>query len=240
MKLNTFAVTDIGMKRKNNQDSFLKDDSLGLYVVADGMGGHRGGEVASRLAVEVIQKFCQENRHLPGREMLDRAINLSCSEIFTHSLQHEELTGMGTTVIAMLFLFQEEAIYIGQVGDSRAYLMTEKGIWQVTEDHSLLNEEIRAGRIAAGQAHNYQFKNVITRSVGYESHVMVDIYRRKVQLGDIYLSCTDGLSGLVEISEMAEELRKRGPEEGLKRLVAMANERGGDDNITALVCEVGA
>jgi len=238
MKLNTFAVTDIGLKRKNNQDSFLKDDSLGLYVVADGMGGHRGGEVASRLAVEVIQKFCQENRHLSGRELLDRAINLSCQEIFRHSIQHEELSGMGTTVIAMLFLFQEEAVYLGQVGDSRAYLMADDGIWQLTEDHSLLNEEIRAGRLAAGQVANYQFKNVITRSVGYESHVMVDVYRRKVKPGDIYLSCTDGLSGLVEIAEIADHIKGHGPEEGLHRLVALANARGGDDNITAMVCQV--
>ncbi len=238
MKRNSFALTDIGLKRKNNQDAFLKDDALGLYVVADGMGGHRGGEVASRLAVEGIQKFCRENQHLVGREILDKGINRACSDIYEQSLTHEELSGMGTTVLALLF--QDDVLYIGQVGDSRAYLMNGPAIWQVTEDHSLLNEEIRAGRLAAGQVSTYQFKNVITRSVGYENHVAVDIYRRRVQANDIYVICTDGLSGLIEITEIAEEIKKQGPETGLSSLVALANSRGGDDNITALVCQITA
>lgn len=238
MKLNAHGLTDIGLKRKINQDAFLKDDSLGLYIVADGMGGHRGGEVASRLAVEVTQKFCKENPSLNPRDILDRGINMSCAEIFKQSLENEELSGMGTTVLAMLF--RDDAVYIGQVGDSRAYLQQADGIWQLTEDHSLLNEEIRAGRIAAGQVASYQFKNVITRSVGYESHVAVDIYRRKVKPGDVYISCTDGLSGLVEISEINEELRKHGPDQGIKNLVALANTRGGDDNITVMAVQVPA
>lgn len=236
MKLNAFGFTDIGLKRKINQDAFLKDDTLGLYIVADGMGGHRGGEVASRLAVEVTQRFCKENPTLPPREILDRGINLSCVEIFKQSLENEELSGMGTTVVAMLF--KEDAVYIGQVGDSRAYLQQGDGIWQLTEDHSLLNEEIRAGRIDPSQIASYQFKNVITRSVGYESHVAVDIYRRRVMPGDLYFSCTDGLSGLVEMSEIHQELKKHGPEQAVKNLIALANTRGGDDNITAMAVQV--
>lgn len=236
MKLQAFGLTDIGLKRKINQDAFLQDDASGLYVVADGMGGHRGGEVASRLAVEVLQKYCKENPQANAREILDRGINNSCAEIFKQSLENDELSGMGTTVVALLF--REEAVFIGQVGDSRAYLIQGDGIWQLTEDHSLLNEEIRAGRIAAGQAAGYQFKNVITRSVGYESHVQVDLYRRKVKPGDIYVSCTDGLSGLVEIAEIQNEILKHGPEQGVKNLVAMANSRGGDDNITVMACQV--
>lgn len=236
MKRTAFGLTDIGLKRKINQDAFLKDDALGLYIVADGMGGHRGGEVASQLAVEVIQKYCSENKHLNGRDLLDKGINLSCEEIYRQSLENEELSGMGTTVLALLF--QEDVVYIGQVGDSRAYLLNQSAIWQVTEDHSLLNEEIRAGRLAQDQAANYQFKNVITRSVGYENSVAVDIYRRKVKNLDTYLLCTDGLSGLVEIHEMSAEIVKSGLEVGLKNLVGLANARGGDDNITALVCQV--
>lgn len=236
MKLNSYAVTDIGRKRKINQDSFLKDDSLGLFVVADGMGGHRGGEVASQLAVKVMQKFCSENRKATPRDILDRGINLSSKEIYKESVGNAELAGMGTTVAALMF--QEGVAYIGQVGDSRVYLVRGDEIWQVTEDHSLLNEEIRAGRIAAGQAQNYQFRNVITRSVGYEDHVSVDIYRRKAQPGEYYLLCTDGLSGLVEMAEIADELKRSGPDAGLKNLVELANARGGDDNITALLVEV--
>jgi len=232
----TFGVTDIGRKRKINQDAFLKDDELQLYIVADGMGGHRGGEVASQLAVEVIRKFCQQNHQLSGREILDKGTNLACEEIYKQSMQNDELSGMGTTVLALLF--QQDAVFIAQVGDSRAYLLNEKGIWQITEDHSLLNEEIRAGRLDAGQAASFQFRNVITRSVGYERHVAVDIYRRKVNPGDCYVLCTDGLSGLVEINEIADQINQNGVETGLKNLVNLANERGGDDNITALVCRV--
>lgn len=236
MKLKAFALTDIGMKRKINQDAFLKDDSLGLYIIADGMGGHKGGEVASRLAVEVIQRCCQENPNLEGRDLLNKAINLSCEEIFRKSVENDELSGMGTTVVALLF--RNDALFIGQVGDSRAYLMQDQGFWQITEDHSLLNEELRAGRIQAGEVANYQFKNVITRSVGYENHVSVDIYRRKIQGGDLYFSCTDGLSGLVEMGEIHEKLKGQGPNEGLKDLVRLANDRGGDDNITVLAVQV--
>ena len=236
MKRNVFAITDIGLKRRINQDAFLKDDELGLYVVADGMGGHRGGEVASQLAVECIQAYCREHKTESPHDRLDRGINLSCKEIYKQSQAHEELSGMGTTVLAMLF--ENDVAYIGQVGDSRAYLLRDQEIWQVTEDHSLLNEEIRAGRVEQEQASTYQFKNVITRSVGYEAEVAVDIYRRKITTDDIYLLCTDGLSGLVEISEIAEEIRRCGPERGLKNLIDMANARGGDDNITALVCHI--
>lgn len=238
MKRIAFAQTDIGLKRRINQDAFLKDDELGLYVVADGMGGHRGGEVASRIAVECMQKYAKENKTGNARDVLDKGINLACAEIFKQSTEHEELSGMGTTVAAILF--QDDAVYFGQVGDSRAYLLNQDCIWQVTEDHSLLNEEIRAGRLAVGQVSTYQFKNVITRSVGYESHVAVDIYRRKVNPNDIFLLCTDGLSGLVEIDEISKEIRTHGCEKGLTSLVNLANSRGGDDNITALVCQVTA
>jgi protein phosphatase len=236
MKLNTYAQTDIGLKRKINQDAFLKDDDLSLYIVADGMGGHRGGEVASRLCVEGIQKYCRDNRSSAAREQLDKGINLSCEEIYRQATQNPDLSGMGTTVAALLF--QGDTVYIGQVGDSRAYLISPEGIWQMTEDHSLLNEEIRAGRLDAAQVATYQFRNVITRSVGYESHVIVDIYRRRPKVGELYFLCTDGLSGLIEMREIQDELKKLGPAEGLKNLVDMANQRGGDDNITALVCQV--
>lgn len=236
MKATGYALSDIGMKRKINQDAFLKDDALGLYVVADGMGGHKGGEVASRLAVEEIQKFCKEHCDLPPRDRLNQGINRSCQAIFKKSTENEELAGMGTTVLALLI--HEGTAFIAQVGDSRVYLLSQGGIWQVTEDHSLLNEEIRAGRIDAAQAHNYQFKNVITRSVGYEAKVAVDIYSRKPLPGELFLMCSDGLSGLVEAEEMLNEVKRVGPEQGLKNLIALANSRGGDDNITALICHI--
>ena len=236
MILKSHAITDIGLKRKINQDAFLKDDDQRLYVVADGMGGHRGGEVASQLAVQVMQTFCKANTALPPREILDKAVNAACAAIYEQSTSNAELAGMGTTIVSLLFT--NGMVSIAQVGDSRVYLMNKEAIWQVTEDHSLLNEEIRAGRLMAGQAASYQFKNVITRSVGYESKVNVDVYRRQVQVGDIFLLCTDGLSGLVSMSEMYEALTHQGLEAGTQALIDMANGRGGDDNITVLVAEV--
>ncbi len=234
--LESSGLTDIGLKRKINQDAYLKDDNLRLYVVADGMGGHKGGEVASRLCVETIQDYCLEHPKENGRDVLDHGINRSCEAIFRKSRETEELAGMGTTVAALYF--QEGGVHIGQVGDSRAYLMTSDGIWQVTEDHSLVNEEIRAGRLAANQVAAYQFKNVITRSVGYESQVVVDVLRRKVKVGDTFFLCTDGLSGLVNIKEIGEHIYREGMVMGLQNLVRLANTRGGDDNITAVVCRV--
>jgi PPM family protein phosphatase len=236
MILKSHAITDIGMKRKINQDAFLKDDELRLYVVADGMGGHRGGEVASQLSVQVMQTFCKSNASFAPRELLDKAVNAACQAIYEQSTGNAELAGMGTTIVAMLF--DAGVVSIAQVGDSRVYLMNQHGIWQITEDHSLVNEEIRAGRLMAGQAASYQFKNVITRSVGYESKVNVDIYRRAVQPGDIFLLCTDGLSGLVSMSEMHDAIIHKGLDSGLSSLISLANSRGGDDNITGLVTEV--
>lgn len=236
MRINSFGHTDIGMKRKINQDSYLCDDANRLYIVADGMGGHLGGEVASQHAVAAIQKFCNENKNLNPRERLDKSVNTSCNEIFLRSKEKSELSGMGTTVLVLLV--QDDCAYIAQVGDSRAYLMQSGNIWQITEDHSLLNEEIRSGRISRQDAHNYQFKNVITRSVGYENQVQVDVYRRKLQSKDMILMCSDGLSGLVDIKEILEYVERYGPKEGLKQLIKLANDRGGDDNITAVLCQV--
>ncbi|NBX75937.1 MAG: Stp1/IreP family PP2C-type Ser/Thr phosphatase [Proteobacteria bacterium] len=236
MKARSFAITDIGMKRKVNQDAFLKDDDLGIFLVADGMGGHRGGEVASQLAVQIIRDFCVEHRSLPASERINQAINAACEQIFLKAAQNEDLHGMGTTILALLIENGEASL--GQVGDSRGYLMSEGKIWQITEDHSLLNEELRSGRLAASQAKDYQFKNVITRSVGYESRVAVDVYRRVLRSGDIFLLCTDGLSGLVSIEEIEKELSKNNMQQGLQNLIDLANSRGGDDNITALACEV--
>jgi len=236
MKARSFAVTDIGMKRKVNQDAFLRDDELGIFLVADGMGGHRGGEVASQLAVQIIREFCIENRAIPAAERINRAINAACEQIFLKASQNEDLQGMGTTILALLIENGEASL--GQVGDSRGYLISEGKAWQITEDHSLLNEELRSGRLVASQAKDYQFKNVITRSVGYESRVAVDVYRRVLRPGDVFLLCTDGLSGLVSIEEIEKELSKNNLQQGLQSLIDLANARGGDDNITALVCEV--
>ena len=232
MRFQSYALSDIGRKRRTNQDAFYRDDAAGFFIVADGMGGHKGGEVASQLTIDVLNKFNSENEALGGRELLTRGVNKASEEVFERAKTSPDLTGMGTTLIALLF--KEGCAYIAQVGDSRAYLIRPEGQWQLTEDHSLLNEEIRAGKVSPAEASQYQFRNVITRSVGYEDKVIVDIYRRAVGEGDIFLACTDGLSGLVDLAEIGEEIRKSGLEVGIPNLVALANARGGDDNITVI------
>lgn len=236
MKIQVFGLTDVGMKRKNNQDTFLVDESLGLYIVADGMGGHLGGEVASKLAAETTQEFCREYKQLNPRERLERAINAASERIFEEGQKNESLKDMGTTVVALLT--QENYGYIAQVGDSRVYLCSQGAIWQVTEDHTVVQEEIRAGIISPDDAENHEFQHVITRSVGYQKDVVVDIYRRKLQPNDTFLLCSDGLSGLVKNNEILAQLEQGSIETSVKNLIALANSRGGTDNITVVVCRV--
>ena len=226
----------MGAKRKNNQDTFLIDENLGLYLVADGMGGHLGGEVASKLAAEMTQSFCKINKELPPRERLEKAVNAASEKIYQEGQSNENLKDMGTTVVALLA--HENYGYIAQVGDSRVYLMTQGSVWQVTEDHTVVQEEVRAGIISPEDVENHEFQHVITRSVGYQKDVAVDVYRRKLQPNDMFLLCSDGLSGLVKGSEMLQHLESNSLENGVKNLIALANSRGGTDNITVVVCRV--
>jgi protein phosphatase len=234
MKIQVFGMTNVGMKRKNNQDYFLVDEGLGLYIVADGMGGHLGGEVASKLAAETTQEFCRDHKDIPPRERLEKAINTASEKIYSEGQKNEALKEMGTTIVALLV--HEGHVYIGQVGDSRVYLFSQGVVWQVTEDHTVVQEEIRAGIISPEDIENHEFQHVITRSVGYQKEVSVDVYRRKLQTNDTFLLCSDGLSGLVKSPEMLEQLEKNSLEVSVKNLIALANSRGGDDNITIVVC----
>jgi PPM family protein phosphatase len=173
MRVQVKGLTDVGLKRENNQDSFLVDQDLGLYVVADGMGGHQGGEVASQIAVQTIQEVIQgtlsKEQGIIPRELLQRAYAHATRKIYDLSLENPYLKGMGTTAVTALL--RGKSLYIANVGDSRCYLLHPPYIWQMTEDHSLLNEQIRAGLIKPEHASMFAAKNVITRSVGFEDQV---------------------------------------------------------------------
>ena len=236
MKLQVFGMTDVGMKRKNNQDTFLIDETLGLFIVADGMGGHLGGEVASKLAAETTQQYCREHKQLSPRERLEKAINAASEKIYNEGQTHEELKDMGTTIVALMA--HENHAYIAQVGDSRVYLFSQGALWQVTEDHTVVQEEIRAGLISPDEVENHEFQHVITRSVGYQKDVSVDVYRRKLQPNDTFLLCSDGLSGLVKNKDILKELESNSLETGVRNLIGLANSNGGTDNITVVVCRV--
>lgn len=248
MKITSCGITDVGQKRQNNEDNYLINDEINLYVVADGMGGHVGGEYASQIAVttieEVIQNveaadFLEDGTISPDSlagEKLKYAIRLAGKRIFERTTQEPELRGMGTTTVAMLF--ERNRIYLAHVGDSRAYLIRNGDVHQITEDHSLVNEQIKAGLISPEGAKNHKLKNIITRSVGYQEDVEIDTMVRPVQVGDRYVLCSDGLSNLVDQTEIHEVVQNHASEVAAQKLVELANSRGGDDNITVVIAGI--
>lgn len=234
--------TDIGRKRTENQDNGTVYPELGLFVVADGMGGHRGGEIASKIAVESIRRYFEnyasDSKPFNPREVLSHAILTANMNIFRESMENVELQGMGTTTTAILF--HEGKLYIGHVGDSRCYLIQPGRIWQLTRDHSLVQEKLRAGLITRDELKTDRMKNVITRSVGFSPDLNVEMYVREPEPGDIYLLCSDGLSGPLSDPQILEIVNQRlvlknDPDATVSELIDRANTLGGDDNATAIV-----
>jgi PPM family protein phosphatase len=241
MIFDVWGQTDVGLKRENNQDSILVDKNLSLFIVADGMGGHRGGEVASAMAVESMQEVVEEQLDGPGphsaREILRKAYREASKRIYQKSNRESpELQGMGTTMVAAFGLGNK--IYVANVGDSRAYLFKDKNLWQVTEDHSLINDQIRAGILDPNNPESMVAKNVITRSVGFEEEVEVDILERDLVPGELFLLCSDGLSGLISNEKIAEICRKFQGQQIVSKCIEEAKKAGGDDNISVIIIRV--
>jgi serine/threonine protein phosphatase PrpC len=235
------AATDIGRKRSQNQDSISSRAELGLFVVADGMGGHRGGETASAMAVIAIPEVvehAQADPHWEPRLVIAHAIRKANENIYTRSQTDPALQGMGTTSVALLF--KDNTLTIGHVGDSRAYFIRDGGIWQITRDHSLVQEKLRAGIISRAEVKTDRMKNVITRSVGFELVVNVEVYEMETRPGDRFLICSDGLSGLIDDQKILEIVSKTqdNPQHSVQDLIAAANANGGDDNISTIVVEI--
>jgi serine/threonine protein phosphatase PrpC len=242
LHIESALISDIGRKRKQNQDSAAALPALGFFLVADGMGGHQGGETASQLCVE---SFCQKIRESPAassdEEALVAGLEEANREILRQSLENRELHGMGTTATALKITDSRATLL--QVGDSRGYFWNDAGLWQITRDHSLVQEKLRAGLITREQVKTDFNKNVITRSVGFESPIRGDCFKLDLQPGDGFLLCSDGLTGPLEDPEIwgiLQDSRNRG--ETLSRaaelLVESANGRGGDDNITVILVKV--
>jgi PPM family protein phosphatase len=235
MTIDVWCKTDKGLKRESNQDSFLVNQDLGLYIVADGMGGHSGGEVASSLAVQTVEEVVMSPPipDITPRDLLSHAYAEASRKIFDKAASEtRELLGMGTT---MVMIHQTpKSFFVCNVGDSRCYLFRKPYLWQLTEDHSLVNEQLRAGLIKEDQVKGFIGRNVITRSVGYEREVVVDILERPMMKGDLYLMCSDGLSGLVVDKKISEILNKYSPEEVVDKCVEQALINGGDDNVTVM------
>jgi serine/threonine protein phosphatase PrpC/CRP-like cAMP-binding protein len=250
--IRSWARTDIGKTRKHNEDAFLNDDALGLYIVADGMGGHAAGEVASAQAVKSIAAVFAESRPLldsfrgtptvEAREqvaqLMERAISRACADIHALSSGDPGKRGMGTTVVALLCVGNKAVV--GHVGDSRIYLFRSGHAHQLTEDHTIIQEQLKRGLITREQVSTADNKNVITRAVGIQPQVAVDTLVTDLLPGDLYLLCSDGLHGYLGDDELPQLLAK-GPRETLTdALTELALSRGGKDNITAVCVSIGA
>src|SRR3954451_15565797 len=232
MRLVTGAATDVGRVREGNEDAYLVDDAMGLVAVAAGRGGHRGGEVASATALEALRAAIGGGR--PLRESMEDANDA----VFAKSLTDTELRGMGTTLTAAT-LVTGGTVLVGHVGDSRAYLLHDGELRQVTVDHSLVEELVREGRLTADEAAVHPQRSIITRALGVDASVEVDVYPVELVPGDRLLLCSDGLTGMVAPDDIAAALRRESdPARAASQLVDAANASGGEDNIPVVVVAV--
>lgn len=254
MRLSVAGSTDVGLKRTHNEDAFLLLPEEQLYCVADGMGGHASGEVAARLAVEEMAEFFRltgrdeeatwpwpedpARRHDENRVLT--AVKLANLRIFERAQSDERLRGMGTTLVCAHFERAGGAAIVGHVGDSRAYLWRGGTLRQLTEDHSLLNDYLKARRLTPEEIESFPHKNVIVRALGMKESVEVDLLRVPVEEGDVVLLCCDGLSGMVPDERIAELIRLHQGDlkAAAQALVDAANEAGGVDNITCVLAQV--
>lgn len=249
MEIVSFGITDTGKVRTNNEDAMLLEEGQGLFVVADGMGGHNCGEVASSMAIGILRDtVCRpeqkvaivggvDHRLSIQANIMASAIRLANRVIFEAAASDPKWQGMGTTVASVLI--SEDKAVIAHVGDSRVYLLRNGEMSQLTEDHSLVAEQLRKGAITAEEAALSIHKNIITRALGHEPEVLVDISELEVRDGDFLLLCSDGLSGMLSDQEIAALIQAHShPEPACRDLVSQANAAGGRDNITAIVVEL--
>ena len=249
MKLSSAGRTHVGMKRTHNEDSLRLFREENLFIVADGMGGHASGEVASQMSVETLAEFFrstaeddeitwpyklekgrkyEENRVVTG-------VKLSNRRIFESAARDAKLKGMGTTIVVTFFV--NETIHVGHVGDSRVYRYRDGELFQITEDHSLLNDYIKMRQLTPEEIEAFPHKNVIVRALGMKETVQVDIASEQPQAGDVYLLCSDGLSGMLTDADMEVILAEGGDDldKSCEALIDAANQNGGTDNITVIL-----
>jgi len=237
-----FGLTDVGRCREVNQDELLIDPALGLYAVADGMGGHAAGEVASQLAIESLARAMSDDPAEPtatgAAQQLERALHEGNRKICDSVLTHGEWRGMGTTIVALLAL--GDRVVIGHVGDSRAYLLREGKLHRLTSDHSWVNEQVKLGLMTDDEAHQHPMRNIVTRALGNRVDLKVDLTQEDVRPGDLFLLCSDGLNSMMSDGEILATLTAAGsdPEKVCHALVDRANQNGGEDNITVVVVQI--
>ena len=238
--MHSFSVTDIGMRRKMNQDFVCSsDESVGnlpnLYLLADGMGGHKAGDFASRFTVRETLRLAAANRSSNPIEILGDALHAVNQNLHHTASVREDLSGCGTTIVAATI--EGDVLRTANVGDSRLYIVGDT-IEQITEDHSLVQEMVRLGEMDEESARNHPNKNIITRAIGASEDVKIDIFEKQLHDGEYIVLCSDGLTNMVEDSMILQVLHGEGTlADKTERLVELANQNGGKDNITVTIIE---
>lgn len=251
-KVQAAGLSDRGLKRAHNEDSLSVVPDLGLFIVADGMGGHNAGEVASRQAIETIVEFLRDvsddsatwpiakDENLTLQEnRIAGAIKLANRAVCKLSMEHPEYHGMGTTLVGVLFSAESREISIAHVGDSRCYRLRGGRLEKITSDHSWVEEQLQRGIISEDEARNHRWKNVITRALGNKLEVDVEVQTLTSEANDLFLLCSDGLSGMVDDQALEETLVSQPDLELLaQELIRKANEAGGHDNISLILIRI--
>ncbi|MFC2171750.1 Stp1/IreP family PP2C-type Ser/Thr phosphatase [Acidobacteriota bacterium] len=250
MKYTAFGLSDVGKKRTNNEDHILQDDELGIFVVCDGMGGHAAGEVASSQCCSIVHDILKENyskiqtyKEIPSYDnrkeslyLLEEAIHTACKTLYDTAVADDSKRGMGTTCV-VIAIAGDHAL-VAHVGDSRAYMIRQGAAYQITEDHSFVSEHLRKGLISPEEATKRVYRSVLTRSVGYRESVQVDTLNLELMPGDAFLICTDGLTEYLDEDEYVFLFEDTALQEIPKKLVDVANNRGGKDNISCIAIQV--
>jgi protein phosphatase len=239
MEIISSGRTDIGLKRNNNEDAYLERLDLGVFAVADGVGGSAAGEIASRIFVETAQEVFERGFYSDTETsaLVKEVFRLANERILLNTEEYPEHRGMGCT--AELIAFSEDRYIVGHVGDSRTYLFRNGEIRRITRDHSLVQDQLDQGLITQEEAKRHRLRNVVLRAVGIDSSVALDLIKGRMLPGDIFLLCSDGLTDMVDEGPIQEILSSAlGLTDKVERLVENAKTAGGNDNITVLLCEV--
>ena len=237
------GATDIGRKRKTNQDSICLDPSHNFFAVADGMGGHNGGDIASQMSVKIMPEYVAAHAKTEPDTLMRELIQKVNEEILKKAQANPDLQGMGTTVSAIYFSGPQ--LFIGNVGDSRVYMINNQNIYQMTRDHSFVQEKLNMGIYTREEAVKDPQKNVLVRSVGFDPDINVDVFHYRICKNDLFLICSDGLHGKVSDGDILHIVRKNIPnpaeatkgqlEDAVYDLIRQANDNGGQDNISVII-----
>ena len=247
MQVKACGMTHVGRQRQHNEDSYLVEDAARLFLVADGMGGHAAGEIASRIAVDSVSEFILHTKEDDGTwphaydenykrstNRLMAAVRMANTRVLEAMRKDARLRGMGTTIVACMA--DDNMMSVAHVGDSRAYLIRDKQLSRITNDHSWVFEQVQAGMLTEAEAEKHPLRNVITRALGGALQVVPDASEIECQPGDVYLLCSDGLTGMVPEEEIQRIVTANDDlEAACQQLIEAANERGGLDNVTAVL-----